>query len=101
MNRAMRFTSEVLDRVILRFGADIQVPYTRAALEQDLQRVRDAWDECQAHRDRNAIYGYLTAVFDLVAWWAAERRHVDRARWALRIRGGRGRFKFNEPFSAI
>ena len=44
------------------------------ALRQDLLRVRNAWEECQASRERDAIYGYLTAVFDLVAWWAAENR---------------------------
>src|SRR5438067_737126 len=63
------------------------VPYTTQALRQDLLRVRNAWDECQAHRERDAIYSYLTAVFDLVAWWAAEGRAVSRARWALRLQG--------------
>ncbi len=43
------------------------VPYSSEALRQDLQRVRDAWADCQASRDRNAIYGYLTAVYGLVA----------------------------------
>ena len=27
-----------------------------------------------SERDRNAIYSYLDAVFDLVTWWAAEDR---------------------------
>jgi hypothetical protein len=49
------------------------VPYTTQALRQDLRRVRNAWDECQGKRDRDAIYSYLTAVFNLVAWWAAEK----------------------------
>jgi hypothetical protein len=47
--------------------------------------VRHAWDECQAHRERDAIYGYLSAVFDLVMWWAAEHRAISRARWALQL----------------
>jgi len=47
------------------------------AHHQDLQRVRNAWDDCQASRDRDAIYGYLTAVYDLVAWWSAEGRDLD------------------------
>jgi hypothetical protein len=54
-------------------------------MRQDLERVRTAWDDCQASRDRDAIYGYLTAVYGLVAWWAAEGREVDRARRALRL----------------
>jgi hypothetical protein len=55
------------------------IPYSSAALRQDLQRVRNAWDDCQASRDRNAIYGYLIAVYGLVAVWTAEGREVDRA----------------------
>jgi hypothetical protein len=61
------------------------IPYSSAALRQDLQRVRNAWDDCQASRDRDAIYGYLSAVYGLVAWWSAEGREVDRARRALRL----------------
>ena len=61
------------------------IPYSLAALRQDLERVRNAWEDCQASRDRNAIYAYLTAVYDLVAWWAAEGRETDRFRRALRL----------------
>jgi hypothetical protein len=60
------------------------MPYGTQALQQDLLRVRNAWEECQASRKRDAIYTYLTAVFDLVAWWAAENRALDRAYKALR-----------------
>ena len=61
------------------------IPYSAESLRQDLERVRDAWDDCQATRDRNAIYAYLTAVYDLVAWWAAEGHEMDYARQALRL----------------
>ena len=61
------------------------IPYSSAALRQDLERLRGIGDECQANRDRDAIYGYLTAVYGLVAWWTAEGREVDRARRALRL----------------
>jgi hypothetical protein len=52
-------------------------------MRQDLQRVRNAWEDCQANRDRNAIYAYLNAVYGLVVWWTAEGRAIDRARRAL------------------
>ncbi len=84
----------------LKRSANDSVPYSREALRQDLLRVRNAWEECQAHRDRNAIYDYLTAVFDLVMWWSAEGRAVSRARWALQLQ----RLDLpttNEPFAAI
>ena len=54
------------------------VPYSKEALRQDLARVRNAWEACQASRNRNSIYGYLSAVFDLAMWWAAEGRAVSR-----------------------
>ena len=69
----------------LKRSAKEPVPYCKEALRQDLLRVRIAWEECQSSRDRNAIYGYLSAVFDLVMWWAAEGRAISRARWALQL----------------
>jgi hypothetical protein len=77
-----------------------EVPYTTQALRQDLLRVRNAWEECQASRDRNAIYGYLSAVFDLVMWWAAEDRAVSRARWALQLCRA-DLLSADEPFAVI
>jgi hypothetical protein len=59
------------------------VPYSSAALRQDLHRVRNVWLKCQASRNRNAIYRYLNAVYGLVAWWTAEGLEIDRARRAL------------------
>jgi hypothetical protein len=69
-----------------RSGPDA-IPYTKQALEQDLARVHDAWDDSQSDRRRGAIYGYLKAVYDLVNWWSAESCEVQRARQALRLRG--------------
>jgi hypothetical protein len=74
--------------------------YSSAALRQDLDRLRGIWDDCQASRDRNAIYQYLNAVYDLVAWWQAEVKEIDRARRALRLSrlevSGR-----EDPFAAV
>jgi hypothetical protein len=76
------------------------IPYSTEALRQDLQRVRNAWDDCQATRGRIAIYSYLSAVYALVIWWTAEGREIDRARRALRL----CRLKVSDredPFAAI
>jgi hypothetical protein len=43
------------------------IPYTKQALERDLEWVQEAWDDSQADRRRDAIYGYLRAVYDLLA----------------------------------
>ncbi len=61
------------------------IPYSSEAIRQDLVRVRVAWEGARSSRDRDAIYGYLTAVYGLVAVWNAEGREVERARRALRL----------------
>jgi hypothetical protein len=61
------------------------IPYSSAALRQDLDRLHCIWDDVQASRDRNAIYEYLTAVYALVSWWAGEGREIDRSHRALRL----------------
>ena len=76
------------------------VPYTNQALRQDLLRLRTAWEECQASRERDAIYIYLTAVFDLVSWWTAEGRALERAYKALRLKR-MCPFDGEEPFAAV
>ena len=58
------------------------------------------WDDCQASRDRDAVYGNLTAVFDLVAWWTAENRGLERAHKGLRSRSINPS-DHDEPFAAI
>ena len=84
----------------LKRSAKEPVPYCKQALRQDLTRVRNAWEDCQSSRDRDAIYGYLSAVFDLVMWWKAEDRAISRARWALRLQGA-DLPTFDEPFAAV
>jgi hypothetical protein len=84
----------------LRERVQDDVPYTTQALRQDLRRVRNAWEDCQAKRDRDAIYSYLTAVFNLVAWWVAENCALERARKALRLRCLEPS-DHDEPFAAV
>ena len=100
----MRASATAADTIFplggLKKSAKDPVPYSREALRQDLLRVRNAWDDCQMSRDRNAIYGYLNAVFDLVAWWAAEDRAIGRARRALHLLG-LDLPTTDEPFAAI
>jgi hypothetical protein len=62
--------------------------------------VRNAWEKSQASRERDAIYSYLTAVFNLVAWWAAEKRALERGHKALRLRHINP-FENEEPFAVV
>jgi|SRR5208337_1401823 len=79
---------------------DHQIPYTKQALKQDLLRLRNAWHSFQESRDRDAVYGYLSPVFDLVAWWTTEKRALERARKALRLQNISSS-DHDEPFAAI
>jgi hypothetical protein len=83
-----------------RYRPNEIVPYSTEALRHDLERVHNAWADCQADRDRNAIYGYFGAVYGLVAVWAAEGREVERARRALRLRQLKVSDR-EDPFAAI
>jgi hypothetical protein len=87
MSASVAVADTIFPRSRPKKSAENQIPYSKQALEQDLLRVQNAWADCQASRDRNAIYGYLNAVFDLVIWWAAEDRAMSRARWALQLQG--------------
>ena len=69
------------------------IPFSTEALRANLLRLEGEWEMVQASHARNAIYQYLTAVFELVAWWAQEGRAVDRAHRALHLQP--------EPFAAI
>jgi hypothetical protein len=84
----------------MKTSARDDIPYTDEALKQDLLRVKNAWDESQARRERDAIYIYLTAMFELVAWWSAENCALQCAQKALQLR----RIipsDHEEPFAAI
>ena len=76
------------------------IPYSAQAMRQDLGRVRTAWEECQSSRQRDAIYGYLIAVYALVAWWAAEGQDLVRAQRAVRLTG-LDVFAREGPFAAV
>ena len=76
------------------------VPFSTEAMKASLLRLQNEWETVQASRDRDAIYQYLTAVFELVLWWAKEGRAVKRAHRALHLRGHNSA-REPEPFAAL
>jgi hypothetical protein len=84
----------------LKQPAQNDVAYTTQALRQDLERLRNTWDQCQSDRSRDAIYSYLSAVFNLVAWWSAKNRAIGRTRKALRLHNI-DLSDHDEPFAAL
>ena len=77
------------------------IDFSTDALKASLQRLEREWESYQSTRDRDAIYSYLTAVFELVAVWAHEGTAIDYARWALWLRGHRSAVVSPEPFAAV
>ena len=63
-------------------------------------RLQNEWDTVQTSRSRDAIFQYLTAVFEVVMVWAKEGRAVKRTYRALHLRGYSS-VREPEPFAAI
>ena len=61
------------------------IAFSNEALKANLSRLEDEWETYQTTRNRDGIYGYLAAVFELVSWWAHERKAGEYAQQALRL----------------
>ena len=79
---------------------DPAIPFSTAAIRANLLRLQNEWETVQASRDRNAIYQYLAAVFELVACWDREGKAGKRANRALHLRGYSS-VREAEPFAAV
>ena len=53
------------------------------ALKANLLRLQNEWEAYQSNHERDAVYGYLAAVFELVEWWDQEGKAGSRASRAL------------------
>ena len=69
-------------------------------MQATLLRLQNEWETVQASRDRDAIFQYLTAVFEIVMVWAKEGKAVKRAYRALHLRG-HSSVRDPEPFAAV
>jgi hypothetical protein len=77
-----------------------EVGYSTASIIADLARLRDSWRYAQRNRERDAIFSFLTNVFEQVAWWAFEKKAKQRAVRALVLK----RLaipRIVEPYSAV
>ena len=79
----------------------IDITFSTDALKANLSRLEDEWETYQATRDRDGIYSYLAAVFELVRWWAHEQKAVEYARRALSIQRRQTVPSIAEPFAAV
>ena len=76
------------------------IPFSTEAMRANLLWLQNEWEAVQASHSRNAIYGYLAAVFELVTWWEQVGRAVKRAHRALHLRGY-SPVREPEPFAAV
>jgi hypothetical protein len=85
---------------VLRYWSD-RIAFTDPALKVNLEQLEEAWEDYQSSRDRNGIYRYLSAVFELVSWWRHYNIAEMYARRALCLKAGRPVEHVPEPFAAI
>ncbi len=76
------------------------IPFSAEAMRANLLRLQDEWETYQTTRDRDAVYGYLSLVFETVMEWTLEGRAVNRAYRALRLRGYSS-IREPEPFATV
>jgi hypothetical protein len=72
----------------------------KISLRQRLEKVSDAWDDFQANRARDAVYGYLEAVFAIVTHYKVRRKTKKLLRHAFKFVG----LPFDknaDPFTAV
>jgi hypothetical protein len=72
----------------------------KARLRRLLEKVRDAWDDFQASRARDAVYGYLEAVFAIVEHYKVRRRTQRLLRHAFKF-ANLPFAKNADPFTAV
>jgi hypothetical protein len=63
-------------------------------------RLRNEWKAVQASRDRDAVYQYLAAVFELVTRWEHDQKEIEYAHRALHLQGHKS-VREPEPFAAV
>jgi hypothetical protein len=79
-----------------------KIDFSPDALKANLSRLEDEWETYQTTRDRDGIYGYLAAVFELVSWWKQDHKAAEYARQALVLRRRRQPVpNIAEPFAAV
>ena len=64
------------------------------------QKIRDVWDDFQASRTRDAVYGYLEAVFAIVTHYKVRRKTNELLRHAFQF-ASLPFDKTADPFTAV
>ena len=79
----------------------IDIAFSTDALKANLSRLEDEFETYQTTRDRDGIYSYLAAVFELVRWWKHEQKAMEYARRALSVQRRQTVPNIVDPFAAV
>ncbi len=79
----------------------INIGFSTEALKANLSRLEDEWENYQNTRDRDGIYGYLAAVFEVVEWWKHDHKAIEYARRALSVQRRQTVPNIVDPFAAV
>ena len=79
----------------------INIAFSTEALKSNLSRLQHEWQDYQTSRDRDGVYCYLGPLFELVTWWAHERKAIEYARRALSVQRRQPVPNIAEPFAAV
>jgi hypothetical protein len=72
-----------------------------SAGEDELVTGRSAWISYQSTRERDAVYRYLSAVFEIVSRWKQQRRTKAKTRQVLARTKLPRTIRIEEPFSIV
>jgi hypothetical protein len=87
-------------RALCRSHRQAKSKTPKARLRRWLEKVRDAWDDFQESRARDAVYGYLGAVFEIVEHHKLRRRTGSLMRRAFKF-AALPFDKKADPFTAV
>ena len=72
-----------------------------STVDDELAMVRSAWISYQSTRERDSIYKYLTAVFEIVSRWKEQKRAKTRSNQVLAATKSTKAIKSKEPFAVV
>jgi hypothetical protein len=99
-NSALVTRAAPIPRAIWRPSHEPVRKTAKARLARRLDKVADAWDDFQASRARDAVYGYLQAVLEIVEHYKVRRRTKRLLRHAFKF----ANLPFDknvDPFTAV
>ena len=70
-------------------------------VSDEFDQVRRAWVRYQSTRKRDAVYGYLTAVYETVQHWKKQHRAKASSHQALVATNQRRAIRIDEPFATV